>query len=81
MRKSHEKPLSTTPKVESGRSQTNWKGDKKCFQCGKFGHPMYNFPDHNVKPVLSGARGSLEQGKPEVSEAKNTEWEASSNTN
>jgi len=40
--KSHEKSLSSTLKVGS---QTNWKGDKKCFQCGKFGHLMYNCAD------------------------------------
>jgi len=42
-----------------GRSQTNPRGDKKCFQCGKFGHLMYNCPDRQAqetKPVLSGVR-------------------------
>ena len=32
--------------MRNGRSQTNLRGDKKCFQCGKFGHLMYSCPDH-----------------------------------
>ena len=43
-------------KNDNGRSQTNWRGDKKCFQCGKFGHLMYNCPERQVKPALSGVR-------------------------
>ena len=38
-------------------SQTNARGDKKCFQCGKFGHLMYSCPETQgqaTKPVLSG---------------------------
>ena len=41
----------------NGRSQTNVRGDKKCFQCGKFGHLMYSCPEREgqaAKPVLSG---------------------------
>ena len=40
-----------------GRSQTNTRGDKKCFQCGQFGHLMYSCPERqreDRKPVLSG---------------------------
>ena len=39
------------------RSQTNNLGDKKCFQCGKFGHLMYSCPERqgqDTKPALSG---------------------------
>ena len=39
------------------RSQTNNQGDKKCFQCGKFGHLMYSCPERqgkDIKPALSG---------------------------
>ena len=41
-----------------GRSQTNSRGDKKCFQRGQFGHLMYSCPERrrsDSKPVLSGA--------------------------
>ena len=39
------------------RSQTNNQGDKKCFQCGKFGHLMYSCPERqgqDIKSALSG---------------------------
>ena len=42
-----------------GCSQTNLRDDKKCFQCGKFGHLMYNCPNRQVqetKQVLSGVK-------------------------
>ena len=41
----------------NGRSQTNARGDKRCFQCGKFGHLMYSCPETQgqaTKPALSG---------------------------
>ena len=41
----------------NGRSQTNARGDKRCFQCGKFGHLMYSCPETHgqaTKPALSG---------------------------
>ena len=51
--KGRDRPPSSATKTDTGRSQTNWRGDKKC---GKFGHLMYNCPDHQVKPALSGVR-------------------------
>ena len=39
------------------RSQTNARGDKKCFQSGKFGYLMYSCPETQgqaTKPALSG---------------------------
>ena len=50
-----ERPLNNL--TRPGRSQTNTRGDKKCFQCGKFGHLMYSCPERQVqvtKPALSG---------------------------
>ena len=41
----------------NGRSQTNARGDKRCFQCGKFGHLVYSYPETQgqaAKPALSG---------------------------
>ena len=41
----------------NGRSQTNIQGDKKCFQCGKFGHLKYSCLEpqgQDTKPALSG---------------------------
>ena len=40
----------------NGRSQTNARGDKKCFQYGKCGHLMYSCPETQgqaTKPMLS----------------------------
>ena len=42
---------------QNGRSQTNARDDKKCFQYGKFGHLMYSCPETQgqaTKPALSG---------------------------
>ena len=39
----------------SERSQTNARGEKRCFQCGRYGHLMYNCPKRPVgasKPAL-----------------------------
>ena len=41
----------------NGRNQTNSRGNKKCFQCGKFGHLMYSCLERqgqDIKPALSG---------------------------
>ena len=35
----------------------NARDDKKCFQCGKFGHLMYSCPERqgqDTRPALSG---------------------------
>ena len=56
MGQGRDRPPSSSNKTDTGRSQTNWRGDKKCFQCGKFGHLMYNCPDRQVKPALSDVR-------------------------
>ena len=32
----------------------NARGDKKCFQCGKFGHLMYSCQGQDTRPALSG---------------------------
>ena len=50
-----DRPLNNSIRHE--RSQTNTRGDKKCFQCGKFGHLMYSCPERqgqDTKPALSG---------------------------
>ena len=49
--------LLTQSNSNHNRSQTNNLGDKKCFQCGKFGHLMYSCPERqgqDTKPALSG---------------------------
>ena len=46
----------------NGRSQTNARGDKKCFQFGKFGHLMYSCPERqgqDTRPALS-SKGCIE---------------------
>ena len=68
-----------------GRSQTNTRGDKKCFQCGKFGHLMYSCPVRQVpvtKPAFKWHKlpgGCLEQGEPKVLASGYPEWPGSSN--
>ena len=32
------------PGEQKGRDQTNQRGEKRCFQCNRFGHMMYNCP-------------------------------------
>ena len=41
----------------NGRSQTNSRGDKKCFQCGKFCHLMYSCPECPVQDIKSALSG------------------------
>ena len=53
----HSRPLNNLNRT--GRSQTNVRGDKRCFQCGKFGHLMYSCPEMQgqaTKPALSGTK-------------------------
>lgn len=40
--------------VMEGCTQTNSKGEKRCFQCGKHGHLMFNCSSKSV-PTTSGA--------------------------
>ena len=35
---------SSSPTEQRGRDQTNQQGEKRCFQCNRFGHMMYNCP-------------------------------------
>jgi len=45
-----DRPPSST---DTGKSQTNWRGDKKCFQCGEFGRLMYICPDYLALSCVS----------------------------
>ena len=36
--------VQTSSGVTGQRSSTNVRGDKKCYQCGRYGHLMYNCP-------------------------------------
>ena len=66
---------------QNGRSQTNARGDKRCFQCGKFGHLMYSCPETQgqvTKLALSGighctgCSSDLEPGEPKVPTSRHT---------
>ena len=41
-----------------GRTHTNVKGDRRCFQCGRYGHLMYNCPTRNTQ-TSTGIGGAL----------------------
>ena len=48
-----------------GRCQTNFRGERRCFQCGKWGHLMYNCPEKpsnkekaETKPALQACSGT-----------------------
>ena len=50
------------PALDGGRSRTNYRGEKQCFQCGKFGHLMYNCPNR-ASPSTSAAPKPAFMGK------------------
>ena len=51
-------PFQPRAPVMEGRTQTNSKGERRCFQCGKYGHLMFNCPSRNA-PTTSGASKTL----------------------
>ena len=60
-RATHPRPPVTQHRVslpEEGRSRTNMRGDKRCFQCGRWGHLMYNCPNRRENES-SGATRAL----------------------
>ena len=59
------KPIEDTPSHSSQartplseeRDRTNLKGERKCFQCNKFGHIAVNYPNREVLGASSVAKG------------------------
>ena len=41
---------------EEGRSRTNLRGDKRCFQCGRWGHLMYSCPNRKGSDATGATR-------------------------
>ena len=41
---------------EEGRSRTNLRGDKRCFQCGRWGNLMYNCPNRKGSDATGATR-------------------------
>lgn len=54
------------PVAEGGRAQTNIHGDKRCFQCKKHGHLMYNWPNRQPPTAAGVGRALLASGCDEV---------------
>ena len=46
--------------LDSGRSQTNSRGEKQCFQCGKWGHLMYSCPNKKELRVRADPKPALQ---------------------
>ena len=49
--------------VSSGRngarSTTNFRGEKRCFQCGRYGHLMYNCPNRQEAKATATAKPTM----------------------
>ena len=69
------------PKDKVGRSQTNWRVDKKCFKCGKMWTPPVDLPwaedirslgIHQSSTVRGMQGGGMGCKQPQVPQAWNT---------
>ena len=69
---SHPPPGPLPKPLEVGRSQTNWRGDKRCFQCGKFGHLLQTCPERRTSAASGSSKALLSEACEEVA------WDASS---
>ena len=59
-------PFQPRAPVMEGRTQTNSKGERRCFQCGKYGHLMFNCPNKSVPPTSGAGRILYAKGCDEV---------------
>ena len=69
---SHLPPGPLPKPLEVGRSQTNWRGDKRCFQCGKFGHLLQTCPERRTSAASGSIKALLSEACGEMA------WDASS---
>ena len=69
---SHLPPGPLPKPLEIGRSQTNWRGEKRCFQCGKCGHLLQTCPEQRTSAASGSSKALLSEACEEVA------WDASS---